>query len=63
MKYEHERFESMRVRTVLGRALIAARFLTGTDLDAETAVLSAIETWNSEIEDESALVRRALAAP
>jgi DNA-directed RNA polymerase specialized sigma24 family protein len=61
MKYEHEKYESMRVRTVLGRALIAARLLTATDLDAETAVLSAIESWNSEVEDESALVQRALA--
>ena len=60
MKYEHENCESTRVRTVLGRALIAARLLTATDLDAETAVLSAIESWNSEVEDESALVWRAL---
>jgi hypothetical protein len=62
VKYEHEKYESLRVWTVLGPALIAARFLTATDLDAETAVLSAIEAWNSEVEDESALVRRALAA-
>jgi DNA-directed RNA polymerase specialized sigma24 family protein len=62
VKYEPENCELARVRTVLGRALIAARLLTANDLEAETAVLSAIEAWNSDVEDEPALVRRALTA-
>jgi DNA-directed RNA polymerase specialized sigma24 family protein len=62
VKYERENCEPARVRTFLGRALIAARLLTANDLEAETALLSAIEAWNSDVEDEPALVRRALAA-